>query len=36
MEVITFLRHHDIICLAKALDLTIDSNTKERSEKAGG
>ncbi len=36
MEVIIFLRHHDIILLAKALDLTIDSNTKEGSEKAGG
>jgi hypothetical protein len=35
MEVIIFLRHYDIIVLAKALDLTIDSNLKDGSEKGG-
>ena len=36
MEVIIFLIRHYTTGLAKALDLTIDSNAKEESEKGGG
>ena len=36
MEVIIFLIRYYTTGLAKALDLTIDSNAKEESEKGGG